>query len=191
MDRKQIYAALAMAKKKACMDEDTYRLLLAKHGAKENDKGKISAKSMTDDQLSAALDDLNRKPRFYPKWQPDFKKRIFTGPRSRKLAMLVAIWTDLYNAGALTECRSLQYAVDTAFDAWADHYFGIDGAITKADFLSEQRLDGAIKALKGWYERILNQKDSERQAISDSIGSREIAILENRETSCPRQSRTT
>jgi len=184
MNRKQIYAALAISRKKACMDDGTYRLLLAKHGAKENDKGRISAKSMTDDQLSAALDDLNRKPRFYPKYQKEFKRRVFSaeelGYKKRKLLM---IWTDLFNAGVLTECETYEYAIWGGLDSWVKHYFDESGiAVESVSFMSEEHLDKAIYALQQWLERVMDKKDPERRKIRGSIKSRETAILENRET---------
>jgi len=191
--RKKLFAALATAKKAQCMDEDTYRLLLAKHGATEDDKGKISASTMTDDQLSAALDDLNRKPRFYPKYQKSFKRRVFSaeelGDKKRKLLM---IWTDLFNAGVLTECKTYEYAIWGGLDSWVKHYFDESGiAVESVSFMSEEQLDKAIYALQQWLERVLDKKDPERRKIRGGIKSRETAILENRETSCPRQSRTT
>jgi len=158
MNRKQIYAALAIARKKACMDDDTYRLLLAKHGAKENDKGRISAKSMTDDQLSAALGDLNGKPLVPGKWQSDFKKRIIVRTEESttdKTKVLIAIWTDLFNAGALTECQTFQYAIWKGIDMWVENHFGV----SKIDWLTEDQLDKAIHALREWYERIKDKTE--------------------------------
>jgi len=159
MNRNQIYAALAVTKKKACMDDDTYRLLLAKHGATEVN-GKISAKTLTDEQLYAVLDDLKGDPPVPGKWQSDFRKRIIVRTEESttdKTKVLIAIWTDLFNAGALTECQTFQYAIWKGIDMWVENHFGV----SKIDWLTEEQLDKAIHASREWYEEI--KKRTERR----------------------------
>lgn len=58
-NKARLYQLLAIGRQKIGMDEDTYRQLLAQYGGKEID-GKVSAKSMTVQQLEKVLKHLER-----------------------------------------------------------------------------------------------------------------------------------
>lgn len=80
------------------------------------------------------------------------------------------IWSDLYNAGALTKPMTYEQAIWGALDGWVKHFFSESGiAVERVDIMSEEQLNKAIFALRQWRERIKDKKDPERKTIRRSI----------------------
>lgn len=89
---KKLGAASTWCKKNLdAFDEDTYRALLREHGAKEI-QGRISAKSMSSEQMQAAYDHMKKLG------YPARSFNSFTAWRENRIKKMYAIWCALHEA---------------------------------------------------------------------------------------------
>lgn len=128
--RNKLYQMLAIEKNKASMDEDCYREILRRHGAKLVD-GKYSAKTMSERGLNAALFEIRRK---------NGEKTDWRTPRINKIR---ALWHTLADSGIVRE------NTETAMQHWCKSVCGVE----RLNFANAEGLNKCIEGLKAWCDR--------------------------------------
>lgn len=138
--RRALYAQLAVARKRLELDDDAYRALLARHGARPKAGGdEPSATTMTMQQILDALGELTAKT--------GGRRRSAlaqaTGWRRRRLALITRLWCALAERGAVRDPS------EAALGHWARRH-------TRADALewaNTEALNTCVEALKSWAVR--------------------------------------
>lgn len=122
--------------------DDSHRDLLALHGARRQGD-KISALTMTVQQLSSVLDDYAR--RGWPRENRVFKPGQTSRTTPPDIAHIVRLWGKLADAGRV-DSGSRQSLL-----AWARRQTGHD--VSDLDSLTTEERQRLIEALKAWQRR--------------------------------------
>lgn len=137
-ERTRLYRLMEVGRRELQMDDYSFRLLLARHGAKERD-GKPSRQTMSLEQLQAAVAEMKQKG-----FQPRQKKGAkVTEWREARLNKLRAMWIALAEAGVVRD-RS-----DVALTKFC-------ARITKnarMEWLTTHQLNDCVNALRTWAAR--------------------------------------
>lgn len=133
MDRRKLYALLAVAKKKLNIDEEAYRSILQRHGGKQVGD-KISATTMTDKQICNAIEEL--------------KSKGFVGSANKKKTKLTTqeyirvLWNKLIESGKVRSDNK-----ELALQRFVKRQTGIE----HLEWIrSYQQANAVITALKVW-----------------------------------------
>ncbi len=139
--RQHHYAQLAIGKAQLGWDDEFYYgIWLPMQGATKKD-GKYSASTMTDQQLSQAVEAMIQSG-----FRPESKKGKFTHAqdwRKPRIAKLNAMWMAMADAGAV-EDRS-----QDALEAWCKRHHKKD----RLQWASSDELNTCIEQLKAWGKR--------------------------------------
>lgn len=122
--------------------DDSHRDLLALHGARRSGD-KVSALTMTVQQLSSVLDDYAR--RGWPREKKVFKAGEKKQPTPPDIAHIVRLW------GRLGDSGRIENASRQALLAWCARQLGHE--IADLDSASIEERQKLIEALKGWQRR--------------------------------------
>lgn len=122
--------------------DDSHRDLLALHGARRRDD-RVSALTMTAQQLSSVLDDYAR--RGWPREKKVFKPGAAQRATPPDIAHIVRLWGKLGDAGRLDN------AGRPALLAWCERQTG--HAVPDLDSLTVEERQKLIESLKGWQRR--------------------------------------
>jgi phage gp16-like protein len=137
-ERIRLYRLMEVGRRELRMDEFSFRMLLARHGAKEKDS-KVSRQTMSLEQLQAAIAEMKQKG-FKPRQKGGAK---VTPMREARVAKLRAMWIALAEAGVV---RDRSDAALTKFCA----------RITKnarMEWLTTHQLNDCVNALRIWASR--------------------------------------
>lgn len=144
---KHIIQLVAIAKSWALINlpgwsDESHRDLLFVHGAKVVD-GRLSAKTMTVQQLGAVLDDYER--RGWPRQKKVFQPKTAAKTVSPAIAHIVRLWGRLGQAGKVDNPSR------PALLGWCQRQVG--RAIKNLDALSVEECQAVTEALKAWLVR--------------------------------------
>lgn len=138
-DRHRLYRLLEVGRRQLQMDEDTFRQLLARHGAKERN-GHPSRHTMSVPELDAAVREMRHKG-FKPR-PPRANGKVIDW-RQARIAKITAIWCALADVGVVHN-RSEQ-----AMIRWCA---GVT-KVARLQWASSKTLNDCIEALKSWAAR--------------------------------------
>lgn len=138
--RQRLYKLLQVGRRELRMDEDAYRALLARHGAKARD-GRPSASTMTLSGLHAALAELRGKG-FTPRPGRGSAARI-DDHRQGLIRKITALWCALADAGVVRD-RS-----EAAMVKWC----GRHTRVPRLQWARKRDLVMCVEALKSWAAR--------------------------------------
>lgn len=116
----------------------SHRDLIARHGARAIE-GRISSKTMSDNQLAAALDDYHA--RGWPRVAKKSSTRTMDGsPGAKKIR---ALWLDLHQRGVVRN------PAESALIAYVQRQTGV----AALQWLSDAQTARVIESLKAWLQR--------------------------------------
>ena len=152
LDRKKLYTLIAIAKKKLGYNDEAHQLVIESLGGFANDKGKISATTLTDIKLNE-LYQLYKDKGFHPrqthknndnsnskKWPINTR----TGDwREGLIRKIVAQWNDLANQGKVKD-RTLE-----ACRSYCEKQTGT----SRLEWFTTYQLNTVIEGLKAWQTR--------------------------------------
>ncbi len=133
--RKHLYTLLQVGRADIGMDEEAYRLFLARHGAKQV-KGRYSATTMPIGGLEAALEEMKAKG-FKPTGKSRPRSQDWRRPRIEKIT---ALWCALADAGVVRD-RS-----EAAMVKWCAHHT----KTAQLEWAKSAGLNACIEGLKSW-----------------------------------------
>lgn len=139
-DRYRLYKLLEVGKRELRMDDDSFRAMLARHGATEKD-GHPSRQTMSIPDLDAALREMRAKG-FKPRPRRG-RARNMEDWRAERIKKITALWCALADAGVVHN-RS-----EKAMVAWC-------AGITKKarlQWTTTVDLNNCIEGLKRWAAR--------------------------------------
>ncbi len=146
-------AKLHIAKKELALDDDSYRALLVRHGAPEDDP---SAKHMRLQQIDNALQELKQKG-----WKPKPRKVASRqSPVSRhnhqktRIDKIRAIWISMHRDGLI------QDGSETALMNWIRKQTKAkDGQIDALEWLEQTGMTNTVlEQLKAWDRRVRKEQ---------------------------------
>lgn len=138
--RKQLYRLLEVGRKELGMDEEGFRAVLLRHGAKEVD-GRASRTTMTIEQLDRAVKEFKRKG-FRIKTKP--RKAVdATDWRRPRIELITRLWCRLAEHGIVRD------ASEAAMVRWCYRL----SRKAKLQWATSEDLNNCVEALKSWCER--------------------------------------
>lgn len=138
--RNRLYKLLRVGKTELRMDEDAYRALLARHGAKEKD-GRASATTMPEHGLLSAVAEMKAKG-FRPK---PGRGSAANAARSKRglIAKITALWCTLADAGVVRDRG------EVAMVRWCARHT----SVANLQWAAPADLVKCIESLKRWAQR--------------------------------------
>lgn len=159
--RNGLIGKIHVAKKQLALSDESYRALLKRATGKE------SCTDMDLGELEAVLTDMKRvgfKPR------PKTKKKSMTAiAKSHQARKIRAFWLMLHNLG------EIQDSSEEALGA----FVGRTTKVESLQWLTTDQADQAIKALRGWLERVgyYHPKAIDRQVFGDDGRAENISLM--------------